>query len=138
MSAFGRVNTDGNPMLLPQDFWRGDNAGNSKKCLLFEWLPHLSICGRLEGPALATIATSTSVTRAARRDVRKYDWSLTIEGVNGAGLIASNEQFMFEAPEEDYLGQHNYRFDVNSPGLAESASANLLRPLSGWQHLCPH
>jgi hypothetical protein len=63
---------------------------------------------------------------------------LTIEGVNGAGLIASNEQFMFEAPEEDYLGQYNYRFDVNSPGLAESASANLLRPLSGWQHLCPH
>jgi hypothetical protein len=42
-------------MLLPQDFWRGDNAGNSKKCLLFEWLPHLSICGRLEGPALATL-----------------------------------------------------------------------------------
>jgi hypothetical protein len=56
-----------------------------------------------------------SITRAARRDAGKYDWSLTIEGVNGAGLIESNEEFMFEAPEEGYLAHYKYRFDVNSP-----------------------
>jgi pimeloyl-ACP methyl ester carboxylesterase len=33
--ALGEV-TDGNPMLLPLDFWTGNNARNSKKCLLFE------------------------------------------------------------------------------------------------------
>ena len=33
-------------MFLLQDFWKGDNAGNSKKCLLFEWLPHFIDCGR--------------------------------------------------------------------------------------------
>jgi hypothetical protein len=35
VEALGEV-TDGNPILLPQDFWRGNNAQDSKKCLLFE------------------------------------------------------------------------------------------------------
>jgi hypothetical protein len=65
-----------------------------------------------------------SITRAAPKDVRKYDWSLTIEGVNGAGLIESNEQFMFEAPEEGYLTQYNYQFDVNSPNWQNQLRRN--------------
>ena len=56
-----------------------------------------------------------SITRSAPKDVRKYEWSLTIAGVDGAGLIESTEQFMFEAPKEGYLTQYSYRFDVNSP-----------------------
>jgi len=39
-------------------------------------------------------------------------------------LIESNEQFMFEAPEEGYLTQYNYQFDVNSPNWQNQLRRN--------------
>ena len=54
-----------------------------------------------------------SMTRGERQANRRYDWSTTIAGVNGAGLIESNEEFMFEAPEEGYEEQYHYEFQAN-------------------------
>lgn len=56
-----------------------------------------------------------SITRGNSKGGRRYDWSVDITGVNGAGLIESNDPFMFEAPSEGYLEQYHYQFEASSP-----------------------
>ena len=54
-----------------------------------------------------------SMTHSNKRDNNgNRDWSVKIAGVNGAGLIESNEEFMFEAPVGGYKSQYNYAFKV--------------------------
>lgn len=55
------------------------------------------------------------ITRTASKEQKRYDWSAAIEGVNGAGLIESDDEFMFEAPKEGYQSAYTYEFDQSSP-----------------------
>lgn len=56
-----------------------------------------------------------SITRSDPKEGKKFDWSVAITGINGAGLIESDEPFMFEAPSEGYLPQYSYQFEASSP-----------------------
>jgi hypothetical protein len=55
------------------------------------------------------------ITRTAPKQQARYDWSASIEGVNGAGLIESDEEFMFEAPQDGYKPAYTYQFKEGSP-----------------------
>ena len=55
------------------------------------------------------------ITRTAPTEVKQYDWEATIEGVNGAGVLESADEFMFEAPEAGYEQTYSYRFRVSDP-----------------------
>ncbi len=56
-----------------------------------------------------------SITRTAAADVKQYDWSASIEGVNGAELLESTDEFMFEAPEAGYKRSYSYQFASSDP-----------------------
>jgi hypothetical protein len=55
------------------------------------------------------------ITRTAPKEQNRYDWSAIIEGVNGAGLIESDDEFMFEAPQKGYKPAYSYQFAESSP-----------------------
>lgn len=57
---------------------------------------------------------AVSITRSGPEEGKRYNWSVAIAGINGAGLIESDAPFMFEAPEEGYLRQYNYQFEAGS------------------------
>ncbi len=67
------------------------------------------------GSKVAAGDVRISVTRGEPNEAKRYDWSIQIEGANGSGLIESEDEFMFEAPEEGYLPEYSYRFDAGSP-----------------------
>lgn len=50
------------------------------------------------------------IFRPADIQATRYDWSATVEGLNGAGLIESHDEFMFEAPAEGYEPRYTYEF----------------------------
>jgi hypothetical protein len=68
---------------------------------------------RKSGEAQADIAIR--ITRLAPKEQKRYDWSASIEGVNGAGLIESDDEFMFEAPQDGYKPAYSYNFAEGSP-----------------------
>ena len=47
------------------------------------------------------------LTRPASQP-QPYEWSAAIDGVNGAGLLESEEEFMFQAPLDGYLPGYSY------------------------------
>lgn len=63
----------------------------------------------------AQAAIAVRITRTAPKEQKRYDWSASIEGVNGAGLIESEDEFMFEAPQDGYKPAYSYRFAEGSP-----------------------
>jgi hypothetical protein len=63
-----------------------------------------------------------SITRTAPENAKQYDWCASIEGVNGAGLIESNDEFMFEAPETGYKPGYLYRFAKSDPSWKNQTS----------------
>jgi len=63
-----------------------------------------------------------SITRTAPADVKQYDWSASIEGVNGAGLLESTDEFMFEAPETGYQPGYSYKFAESDPAWKNQTS----------------
>lgn len=60
------------------------------------------------------------ITRTAPKEQQRYDWSASIEGVNGAGLIESDDEFMFEAPQNGYKPAYSYEFAEGSPDWANN------------------
>jgi len=56
-----------------------------------------------------------SINRDERMENRRYDWNATIAGMDGAGLIECDDEFMFEAPEGNYEEMFCYKFKTNSP-----------------------
>lgn len=76
------------------------------------------------GNKIAAGDVRLSVTRGEPNEDRRYDWSIQIEGANGSGLIESEDEFMFEAPEEGYLPKYSYRFDADSPDWQSEVRKN--------------
>lgn len=64
------------------------------------------------------------VTRGETKDGNRYDWSIEIKGSNGAGLIESEDEFMFEAPEVGYFPKYSYQFDADAPDWQSEARKN--------------
>ena len=44
----------------------------------------------------------------------RYDWSVAIEGINGTGLLESNEEFMFTAPAAGYQNKIEVRQEASA------------------------
>jgi hypothetical protein len=63
-----------------------------------------------------------SIRRTAPADVKQYDWSASIEGVNGAALLESTDEFMFEAPEAGYKPSYSYKFAESDPAWKNQMS----------------
>ncbi len=63
-----------------------------------------------------------SMTRTAPEDVKQYNWSASIQGVNGAGLLESTDEFMFEAPESGYNPGYSYQFSESDPDWKNQVS----------------
>lgn len=63
-----------------------------------------------------------SITRTAPADVKQYDWSASIQGVNGAELLESTDEFMFEAPEAGYQPAYSYKFAESDPAWKNQMS----------------
>lgn len=53
----------------------------------------------------------------------RYDWSVVIEGVNGTGLVESNEEFMFTAP----AGGYQSKVEVKQEASASDWKSDLQR-----------
>jgi hypothetical protein len=65
-----------------------------------------------------------SLTRGEQKEGNRYDWSIQIEGVQGSGLIESEDEFMFEAPEQGYLPKYSYKIDADSTNWSSEARKN--------------
>lgn len=71
----------------------------------------------LETTRKSTLETgdiSICIRRIAPKEQKEYDWSASINGTQDAGLIESEDEFMFEAPEDGYQPGYTYKFDQNS------------------------
>jgi hypothetical protein len=54
---------------------------------------------------------------------KRFDWQLTIEAVNGAGLIDSGEEFLMRAPAEGYETQWTFAQQANDPQFKSETQA---------------
>lgn len=77
--------------------------------------PHYIDLGTTRKSNEAQADIAIRITRTAPKQQARYDWSASIEGVNGAGLIESDEEFMFEAPQDGYKPAYTYQFKEGSP-----------------------
>lgn len=67
---------------------------------------------------------------------KRYDWSAVIEGVDGSVLIESEEEFMFEAPEDNYLPKYTYQISADDPSWTNKIERNYyVRTNSGYSRL---
>jgi hypothetical protein len=53
----------------------------------------------------------------------RYDWSFVIEGANG-GIIESNDEFMYQAPESGYQPRYEYTMSPTNPNWRETVKKN--------------
>lgn len=58
---------------------------------------------------------SVRITRTAPKGLKRFDWRADIGGINGAGLLESDAEFMFEAPNDGYKSGYTYEFIQSSP-----------------------
>lgn len=77
--------------------------------------PHFIDLGTTRKSGADTGDISVRIKRTAPKEQKRYDWSAVIEGVNGAGLIESGDEFMFEAPKDGYQSGYTYEFIQSSP-----------------------
>ena len=68
---------------------------------------------RVGGAASGDIAVR--IVRPANHGQR-FDWSLVLEGVGGAGLIEFSDELTFEAPVEGYQPKLEYEMKADEPG----------------------
>lgn len=64
------------------------------------------------------------LTRADSGNPDRPDWALTIQGVGGAGLAESAEEFMFEAPADGYVNQVRVEQRDGSPDYQSQTYRN--------------
>lgn len=58
---------------------------------------------------------------AGPRVARRFDWAVTVEGLDGVGLIESVEEFMVMAPENGYEPQWTFEQKANDEGFQSEA-----------------
>jgi hypothetical protein len=56
-----------------------------------------------------------AIMREPMNEKKRFAWSATLEGVNGAALIESDEEFMFTAPENGYVPSLSYAVAADDP-----------------------
>ena len=76
---------------------------------------------RVGGAATGDIAVR--IVRPANHGQR-FDWSLVLEGVGGAGLIEFTDELAFEAPVDGYQSKLEYEMKADEPGWRAAVQKN--------------
>jgi hypothetical protein len=72
-------------------------------------LQHTKALGELIGDVRVNIKRPEQVNSQ-----EKYDWSFSVEGIDG-GLIETNDEFLYQAPQSGYQNKYEYRILASSP-----------------------
>jgi len=76
----------------------------------------LGTASEVQDDTRADLVISLKQGESQKSNNNRYDWGITIAGVNGAGLIESSDEFMFKAPKSGYKPQYSYAFKADDRG----------------------